>query len=157
LSYFLFKLFRENEAAQLIEFAISLPLLMVLVVGIYDFGGAFVIKHKVGSATLEGARFASNQPSNDLSNNSGCGAPGTISAIRDVVHGTLANNSVDDCGLGTASISGGDSDPTHLMWTFKVSCPGDLKLQIERGVNNITATLPAPFEADYHVEATRVT
>jgi hypothetical protein len=34
----------DNRAAQLVEFAVSLPLLMVFVVGIFDFSNAFTLK-----------------------------------------------------------------------------------------------------------------
>jgi Flp pilus assembly protein TadG len=147
------RLLRGDDASQIIEFAVLLPLVLVLVVGVYDFGGAFILKHKIGSATLEGVRFASNQPSSDLSAAVGCGAPATICAVRDVVHTTLINNRVNDCGLASATAAPAGS----LTWTFTVTCPGNLILKIERGVNNINAALPTPFQPGYLIEATRVT
>ena len=52
---------REQDGAELVEFAISLPLLVVFVVGIYDFGAAFTLKQKLGNITLEAARIAASQ------------------------------------------------------------------------------------------------
>jgi uncharacterized membrane protein len=59
-------LLRQTEAAAIIEFAVALPLLIVLVVGIFDFGGAFNLKQKLNNAVREGARFGASQPTNDL-------------------------------------------------------------------------------------------
>ena len=54
------------EAAALIEFAVALPLLVVLVMGIFDFGGAFNLKQELNNAVREGAGFGASQPTNDL-------------------------------------------------------------------------------------------
>ena len=60
---------RGSEGAEILEFAISLPLLIVVAVGVFDFGSAFTVKQKVGNIALQGARVASNQPTTDLSLN----------------------------------------------------------------------------------------
>ena len=44
----------------------ALPLLVVFVVGIFDFGGAFNLKQMLNNIAREGARFASSLPTNDL-------------------------------------------------------------------------------------------
>ncbi|HEX8814618.1 MAG TPA: TadE family protein, partial [Terriglobales bacterium] len=78
----------DDRAAALVEFAISLPLLIVLVVGIFDFGAAFNLKQQLNNALREGARFGSTQPTNDLTNpNCGGagGAPCSVAAIMKVV------------------------------------------------------------------------
>ena len=74
-----------SEGAEILEFAISLPLLLVVVVGVFDFGTAFTVKQKLGNTALQGARVASNQPTADLSLAGGCGAPASICSVRDVV------------------------------------------------------------------------
>ena len=38
-----------NEGAEILEFAVSLPLLLVVAVGVFDFGSAFTVKQKVGN------------------------------------------------------------------------------------------------------------
>jgi len=73
---------RSTEAAALIEFAVALPLLVVLVVGIFDFGGAFNLKQELNNAAREGANFGASEPTNDLYNN---GTPPTIDAVRYLV------------------------------------------------------------------------
>ena len=57
----------DSRGAQIAEFAVALPLLMVFVVGIFDFGLAFGTKQKLANAAREGARVAANQPTTDLS------------------------------------------------------------------------------------------
>ena len=144
-----------DEGAEILEFAISLPLLLVVAVGVFDFGSAFTVKQKVGNVALQGARFASNQPTNDLSLAGACGAPASICSVRDVVESNLVASRLNDCGLGTVNGTGSGA----LSWTFTANagCGGTLTLKIERGYV-YTATLPAPpFQANYTIEATRVT
>ena len=135
-----------NEGAEILEFAISLPLLLVVAVGVFDFGSAFTVKQKVGNVALQGARFASNQPTTDLSLPAGCGAPASICSVRDVVEASLVASKLNNCGLGTVTGAGSGS----LAWTFTANsgCAGTLTLVIERGYV-YTATLPAPpFQAN---------
>ncbi|MGA2426160.1 MAG: TadE/TadG family type IV pilus assembly protein, partial [Terriglobales bacterium] len=53
---------RDERGSAILEFAISLPLLVVFVVGIYDFSGAFNQKQKIEQAAQEGAIVAGAQP-----------------------------------------------------------------------------------------------
>jgi Flp pilus assembly protein TadG len=144
-----------SEGAEILEFAISLPLLVVVAVGVFDFGSAFTVKQKVASIALQGARVASNQPTADLSAVGTCNAPGSICSVRDVVEANLVASKLNDCGLAAAN--GTPSGP--LAWTFTANagCGGTLTLKIERGYV-YTATLPnPPFQANYTIEGTRVT
>ena len=50
---------REDSGAELIEFALVVPLLLLLVVGIIDFGFMFQRYEVVTNAAREGARLAS--------------------------------------------------------------------------------------------------
>ena len=90
---------RGSDGAEILEFAISLPLLIVVAVGVFDFGSAFTVKQKVGNIALQGARVASNQPTTDLSLNGACGAPASICSVRDVVESNLVASKLNDCGL----------------------------------------------------------
>ncbi|MGC2185057.1 MAG: TadE family protein [Terriglobales bacterium] len=146
---------RGNEGAEILEFAISLPLLIVVAVGVFDFGSAFAVKQKVGNIAQQGARVASNQPTADLSLNGACSAPASICSVRDVVESNLVASKLNDCGLGAAAGAASGS----LSWTFTANagCGGTLTLKIERGYV-YTATLPnPPFQANYSIEGTRVT
>ena len=57
---------KQTEGSALVEFAIALPLLVVFIVGIYDFSGAFNQKQKIEQAAQEGAIVAGAQPMNDI-------------------------------------------------------------------------------------------
>ncbi len=145
----------SNAGAQIVEFAIILPLLVVLVVGIFDFGTGFNLKQTIVNAAAVGARIGSSQPSSDLSAIGICGAPSSICALRDAVDNELITNRVPDCGLATAAgvVSGA------LSWTFTPGgCTGTMSLQIERGLVLPAIALPnPPFQTPYTIEATRVT
>ncbi len=124
LSYFLFA---DVAASQMAEFAVCLPLLVVVVVGIFDFGEAFNVKQKLNGAAREGARFASTLPTNDLSD---AGTPASVTAIRDLVASYLTNTRINNCGLGAQAAT--NAAPT---WTYAPSgngCAGTLTLTIER-------------------------
>ncbi|MBV9574657.1 MAG: pilus assembly protein [Acidobacteriales bacterium] len=157
-SYIFRSRFGEDSGAQIAEFAVSLPLLAVLVVGIFDFGSAFTLKQKLGIVAGEAARVAANQPTSDLTNpaSGSCNAPASICAVRDAAESTLVSAKVNDCGLaGAAAASAGT-----LAWSFTASsgCPGSLQLKIERGLT-YTVNLPSPPmpSATETVEATKIT
>ena len=143
--------------SQIVELAVALPLLVVFVVGIFDFGAAFGVKQKVANAAREGARIASIQPSSDLSNpnSSGCQAPQSICDVRDAVSHYLTAANVNDCGLSTAN------SPTKsgLAWTFTASggscSPGTLTLIINRGVT-FSAAVGTPYISNLTIEGSSV-
>jgi Flp pilus assembly protein TadG len=56
---------RSDRAAALVEFAIVLPILLLLVFGIIDFGRALYTANNLTAAVREGARLASTQISPD--------------------------------------------------------------------------------------------
>ena len=56
---------RSDRAAALVEFAIVLPILLLLVFGVVDFGRALYTANNLTSAVREGARLASAQISPD--------------------------------------------------------------------------------------------
>lgn len=125
-----------DEGAQLVELAVILPLLMVIIVGIFDFSQAFNLKQKLGNASFQGARVGSSEPSVDLSQ----AVPMSVTAIRDVVDTYLKRAEIDDCGLSAVSASG-----LPLTWTATGACTsGTFTLTIQRGqafpvtVNSVT-------------------
>ena len=133
------------EGSQIVELAVSLPLIMLMLVGIMDFGQAFNLKHKLETAAREAARFASSQSSADLTNP----VPPSVNAVRDVIHNYLQATQIDDCGLASASPSN-----ANLAWTYQatVNCPGTLTVIIDRGT-----TYQTPGGNPETVEATHIT
>jgi Flp pilus assembly protein TadG len=129
----------EDSAAQIVEFAVSLPLLVVFVVGIFDFSGALSLKQKLMNATREGARVAAADPANDL----GSPLPASVSDASQVVDNYLLSEKINDCGLSAVvpTPTGGT-----LTWTSTATgngCPGaGITLTINRGcVTTVGATL----------------
>ncbi|MGH9498481.1 MAG: TadE/TadG family type IV pilus assembly protein [Terriglobales bacterium] len=117
---------RSLQASSLAEFAVSLPLLVVLVVGIFDFGGAFNQKQQLNNAVREGARFGASQPTNDVA--AGV-APPSIDAIRYLVDAYLQTKRINDCGLGTAGLPA--SGPPW-QYSAATGCGGTLLLTIKK-------------------------
>lgn len=126
------RVWRDDHASQLVEFAVALPLLVVFVVGIFDFSGAFTLKQKLTNAARDGARVAAADPANDLKGFSTPVPASVIDAFL-AVHNDLQANNINDCGipLGTAPTTN-----TGLTWTYQgtTNCPpGGLTITINRG------------------------
>jgi Flp pilus assembly protein TadG len=138
----------DTSGSQLLEFAVALPLLVVFVVGIFDFGGAFNLKQVLNNIAREGARFASSLPTNDLDS---IGTPPSVTAIRDLVASHLQTGRLNDCGLATQAAVNG---PT-TTWTYTAAgggCAAPLVLTIEREYSFPTTIDGAPV----NVLSTRV-
>jgi Flp pilus assembly protein TadG len=125
-------LFREDRATQIVEFAVSLPLLVVFVIGILDFSSAITLKQKLTNAARDGARVAAAGPSNDLSGSS-ASAPASVSDAFQVVDNYLQSEKINDCNLKTSTtpaVSG-------LKWIYTANgngCPtAGITLTIDRG------------------------
>lgn len=122
------RLLVSAEASQLLEFAVALPLLVVLVVGIFDFGGAFNLKNQLSNAVREGARLGSSLPMSDLTASS---IPFSVVTVLGAVDAYLLRSQINDCGLGSATLTQGST----YSWTTTASagCPGSgLTLTIDR-------------------------
>jgi Flp pilus assembly protein TadG len=126
-------LLRDAQGAALLEFAISLPLLVVFVVGIYDFSGAFNQKQKIEQAAQEGAILAGAQPTSDIASPT---PPDSLLPVVAAVFNSLAGSGVlQGCTLPAAATG------TGLSSTYKISgCPDQLVITINRGtvVNSVS-------------------
>jgi Flp pilus assembly protein TadG len=124
----------DEQGSALLEFAITLPLLVVFVVGIYDFSGAFNQKQKIAQAAQEGAIIAGAQPMSDITNSAL--NPDSLQPVVAAVFNSLAGSGV----LPNANQPGGckppalPSPPSALTWTYSISpCPDVLIITINRG------------------------
>jgi Flp pilus assembly protein TadG len=139
------RMFADDRASQMVEFAVSLPLLVVFIVGIFDFSGAFTLKQKLANAAREGARAAAAGPANDLG---GPSAPATVpvsvgDAIQ-VVDGYLTNAKVDDCGLSSAIAAPNGTLTWQYASTGGTCAAGGITVIINRGFYfSQTAATPA--------------
>lgn len=124
---------RDAQGAALLEFAVSLPLLVVFVVGIYDFSGAFNQKQKIAQAAQEGAIIAGSQPVSDIASSNG--NPTSLQAVSTAVFNSLTGSGV--LPSGACSPPGTASGPSGLTWTYTISgcdSAGDaLVVTINRG------------------------
>lgn len=118
----------DDRAAQLVEFAVSLPLLVVFVVGIFDFSGAFTLKQKLTNITRDAARAAAAEPTNDLTSTA---TPVSVVDTFWIVDNYLQANNINDCGMSLGAT------PSGLTWTFSVvpsaGSPCGITLTINRG------------------------
>ena len=125
------KLLSGTGGAQLMEFALALPILLVIMIAIFDFGGAWNVKQKLANAAREGTRIGSEAPASDLTS-SGCASPSatcpcSIQAIADEVKQYMVNANLNASCLtpGTPSSSSG------LTWTY--TCGNGTSVVINRG------------------------
>ncbi|MGA7890866.1 MAG: TadE family protein, partial [Candidatus Sulfotelmatobacter sp.] len=128
------RLCAEDHASQIVEFALSLPLLVLFVVGIFDFSGAISLKQKLTNAAREAARVAAADPANDLAN--GSGTPVSVLDAFYVVDNYLISEKLNDCGLSTPDLP--TQTGSTLTWVSTTTgcsggASGNLSLTINRG------------------------
>jgi Flp pilus assembly protein TadG len=129
----------DDSAAQIVEFAVSLPLLILFVVGIFDFSNAVALKQKLTNAAREAARVAAADSASDLAAPS-TAVPASVGDAFQVVDNYLIADKVNDCGLAAAA----SPAPTGLTWTYTSTgsgCPGTgISLMINRACTSTVAT-----------------
>jgi Flp pilus assembly protein TadG len=123
------RLWRDERAAQLAEFAIALPLLVFFVVGIFDFSGAFTLKQKLTNVARDAARVAAGDPANDLSS---AAAPVSVVDAFQLIQGYFTANNLNLCGI--TAISGPSAALTWTASGTSNGCPSlGLTITINRG------------------------
>lgn len=143
---------REDRGAQLVEFAVALPLLVLFVVGIFDFSNAFTFKQKLTNIARDAARVAAGDPSNDVASQP---IPVSVIDAFQVVDNYLASNNISDCSVNTT--------PSKVGLTFTytgtaASCPaGGFTLIINRGYYFPAATSPQPAPVNCQPQAAPAT
>ena len=134
-------LFASDQRGQaILEFAITLPLLVVFVVGIYDFSGAFNEKQKIEQAAQEGAILAGAQPMSDIEA-SNPNPTSLLPVVTAIVNSLVASGVVTSACTPPGAVAGGP----NLTWQYTVSnCPGNLVITINRGLESGPGTAGAP-------------
>jgi len=137
---------REDRGSALLEFAITLPLLVVFVVGIYDFSDAFNQKQKIAQAAQEGAILAGAQPRNDIQQNNPNPSPDSLQPVVTSIFNSLAaGNLLPNANTGTCKPPGAATQPTPLQWQFKISgCSGTPTDDLVITVNRATVCISGP-------------
>lgn len=131
---FLRRVWIGDRASQVVETALSLPLLVFFVVGIFDFSGALTLKEKLTNAAREGARVAASDPASDMF----AAVPVAVKDAGDVVDNYLVSENINDCGLGPTLPP--TPAQTQLTWTYTSTgtCPtGGITIAINRGCSTL--------------------
>jgi hypothetical protein len=124
----------DDCASQVVELALSLPVLVFFVVGIFDFSGALTLKQKLTNAAREGARVSAADPASDMY----ATVPVSVSDAFQVADNYLYSEKINDCGLGPTPAA-----PTkrNLTWTYTATgsgCPGTgISIAINRGCSTL--------------------
>jgi Flp pilus assembly protein TadG len=135
-------LLKNERGSSLVEFAVVLPLLVVFVVGVYDFSAAFEQKQKIDQSAQEGAIVAGAQPMSDIQTTNG--SPSSLQPVVTAVFNSLAGSGVlTNANQGTCKLPASPgwvpAAPTGLTWTYTITgCsaayPNDaLTIAINRG------------------------
>src|SRR5271163_3386949 len=112
-----------DRGSAILEFAIVLPLLVVFIVGIYDFSGAFNQKQKIAQAAQEGAILTGAQPTNDIQ--SGNTNPDSLQPVVTAIFNSLTGSGV--IAPGACTPPGIVTNPVPLKWIYTISsCPDTL-------------------------------
>ncbi len=106
---------RGTSGAQLVELALSTPLLLVFLVGMSDFGSALDLKQKLTNAAREGARIAASQSRADLTQST----PPSVLALEAAVANYMANAHVTTCVINTTPTATG-----NFTWAFSSTTTG---------------------------------
>jgi Flp pilus assembly protein TadG len=100
--------YRDQQGSNVVEFAIFLPIFLILVFGIIDFGHAWYMKQVMVNASREGARYGTRFKTDSLGNRL---LPSTLTpSIVDFVKQTSDENGGKG-GVGLVGSLGSDTDP----------------------------------------------
>ena len=133
---------RETQGSSLLEFAITLPLLVVFVVGIFDFSGAFNQKQKIEQAAQEGAIIAGAQQMGDIQPSGSPTSPASLLPIVTAVFNSLVASGILQSGTmctPPGAVAGPGTGAASLTWTYTIagcstaSSTDNLVITINRG------------------------
>jgi Flp pilus assembly protein TadG len=88
---------RGERGSQLFEFALVLPLLCVIAVGVIEFAQGFILKQKLTNAAREGARIAVQHSTGDISQ---LPYPNSLDIMRNAIVNYLASSDLDVSFIG---------------------------------------------------------
>jgi Flp pilus assembly protein TadG len=128
-------LLTDEQGSSLVEFAITLPLLVVFIVGIYDFSGAFNAKQKIAQAAQLGAVVAGAQPTSDIDPSNA--NPDSLQPVVAVIFKSLAGSGVLPNAGASCTFPPAAPTQAGLAWTYTIvgcSAADQLIITINRGV-----------------------
>lgn len=151
----------SSDGSQLVEFALALPILLLLVVGIWDFGSAFALKQKLTNAAREADRIVVSTPISNPNGAAGCSktVPCSIVSAATSAHQYLTNASLNASWITPSSPSSTAACPSG-EWVYGNSGAPGPSLDIKSGVwispagNVVPASTAPPLGS---VKATQAT
>ncbi|TAM82461.1 MAG: pilus assembly protein [Acidobacteria bacterium] len=136
----------ETDGAELLEFALALPMILVMVAGLLDFARAYNIKQKLANAVREGARYQSTETADITLSN-----PASVQTLRDDVVNYLTNAGLDTSFIGTAlTYNPAPGVCTGTYYTTTGTSSVNYGLEVERCV-------PVVDASGVSIQSTRVT
>lgn len=125
---------RSEKGAELLELALALPFLLVMLIGIIDFGQAWALKDKLAGAARDAARVATADFNDTMNPQCPAATPCSVQAAASAAIATLNNANVNTCGLDPATTTPASSGFT---WTYTSACANPLTIKIERAVPQV--------------------
>lgn len=125
---------RSEKGAELLELALALPFLLVMLIGIIDFGQAWVLKDKLAGAARDAARAATADFNDTMNPQCPASTPCSVQAAAGAAIASLNNANVNTCGLDPATTTPASS---AFTWTYTAACTNPLTIQIERAVPQV--------------------
>jgi Flp pilus assembly protein TadG len=130
---------KQGRGVELVEFALVMPLLLLLVAGVWDFGSAILLKERMTNAAREGARVAVSIPLN--SGNCSGRVPCAIVSAASTMQQYMNNAGADlSCITPSQPTSFNSSDPTVATY----SCTNGISLTINRNLMVASANGEVP-------------
>jgi Flp pilus assembly protein TadG len=130
---------RSQDGSQMLEFAFAMPFLVVLAIGVLDFGQAYNLKHILTNAAREAARMVVTNPITDVS----CSG-GTPCSIEDAASATREYLRNDNLSAASCMNPKNPSSSGTLTWTW--ACANGVGLTINRGFS-FTSTAGAVVQS----------
>lgn len=119
---------RSEIGAQLVEFAIAVPILLLLVVGVWDFGSALLLKQKLTNAAREGARVMVSTP---IIGKVGASCTGSTTPCSVQAAATAVQQYLTQAGLDASWITPATaSTPAACEWIYGSQTNSNYELEI---------------------------
>jgi Flp pilus assembly protein TadG len=113
---------RMNRGNTAVEFALTLPVFMLLIVGIIEFGWLFFMQHTLQHATREGTRLALVGGQITAGGNVLSREDSIIRTIREKAPSAMDPNELQ---IAIYPVSAGFGDPANWQSTLDAGNPGD--------------------------------
>jgi Flp pilus assembly protein TadG len=131
----------SSRGAQFVEFALALPILLLLLAGIWDLGSSFVLKQKLTNAAREAARTMVSTPYKAPFGATGCStsttAPCAVASAATVAQQYLSSAGLNSSWFNPSSPSSSSSATCEWTYTSGTSSSGSgpaYELDIKGGV-----------------------